>query len=50
MAERQFTYTWPDKPHDFVAKDGELRIGRAYRLTGGLNVTEVELVRRPRVA
>jgi hypothetical protein len=41
MPEHCFAYTWrrtrPDRSHDFSAKDGELRIGRVYRLTGGLN-------------
>jgi hypothetical protein len=39
MPERRFALTWsrtwPDRPHDFSAKDGEIPIGRVYRLTGG---------------
>jgi hypothetical protein len=39
MSERRFTYTWSrtwnDHPHAFSAMDGELLIGRIYRLTGG---------------
>jgi hypothetical protein len=39
MTERRFAYTWfrtwEDRPYDFSAKDGDLRIGRVYRMTGG---------------
>ena len=38
MIERRFkfawSHTWPDRPQDFIAADGELRIGRVYRLPG----------------
>ena len=38
MTERRFKFawsrTWPDRPQDFVAADGENRIGRVYRITG----------------
>ena len=38
MTERRFNFTWsrtwPDREHDYVAADGERRIGRAYRLAG----------------
>lgn len=27
--------TWPSQPHDFSASDGELRIGRNFRIEGG---------------
>jgi hypothetical protein len=39
MPERRFRYvwfhTWADRAHDFSASDGETRIGRVYRMTGG---------------
>jgi hypothetical protein len=38
VIERRFRFawsrTWPDRPQDFTAADGERRIGRVYRLTG----------------
>ena len=38
MAERRFKFTWsrtwPDREQDYVAADGERRIGRVYRLAG----------------
>ena len=38
MIERRFKFawspTWPDREQDFVAADGESRIGRVYRLAG----------------
>jgi ribosomal protein S5 len=38
MTARRFRYTWfrtwDDRPHDFSAKDGDLPIGRVYRLAG----------------
>ena len=37
MAERRFRYrwdrTWPDKSEDFIANDGDISIGRVYRIT-----------------
>ena len=39
MPDRCYLYTWqctwPDRSHDFSAKDGDLPIGRVYRMTGG---------------
>src|SRR5262245_22603288 len=29
-----WTRTWPDRHHDFSAKEGEMAIGRVYRLAG----------------
>src|SRR5262245_34511622 len=38
MAGRRFKFawsrTWPDRPQDFVAHDGDLSIGRVYRIAG----------------
>jgi hypothetical protein len=39
MPERRFKYdwsrTWDDHPYALSAGDGELLIGRVYRMTGG---------------
>ncbi len=42
MEERRFRYdwsrTWEDKPEDYVCNDGEVKVGRVYRInsnTGG---------------
>jgi len=39
MTERRFTLrwkrTWEDTSHDFAAYDGDLHVGRVYRLMGG---------------
>ena len=36
--ERRFKFawsrTWPEREQDFVAADGELQIGRVYRIVG----------------
>ena len=38
MIERRFKFTWSrtwaDRPHDFVAADGDRQIGRVYRIAG----------------
>ena len=39
MRQRRFRYdwsgTWDDRPYDFIARDGDLRIGRVFRIEGG---------------
>lgn len=30
-----WTRTWEDRSHDFSARDGELLVGRVYRMMGG---------------
>ena len=38
MTERRFKFTWsrtwPEREQDYVAADGECRIGRVYKLAG----------------
>ncbi len=38
MTERRFKFawsrTWPDRLQDFSAADGELQVGRVYRIAG----------------
>ncbi len=38
MAQRRFKYewsrTWQDQPYDFIAVDGDIRIGRVHRIPG----------------
>jgi hypothetical protein len=38
VIERRFKFawsrTWPEREQDFVAADGELQIGRVYRIVG----------------
>jgi hypothetical protein len=33
--ELQWSRTWTDRSHDFSAYDGELLVGRVYRILGG---------------
>ena len=38
MTAHRFKFAWsrtsPDRPYDFVAADGDLRVGRVYKLAG----------------
>ena len=35
MSAATWRRTWPDCPHDFSASDGDLPIGRVFRIEGG---------------